>query len=175
KYGVDLKFTSAEGDQTKQIASIKTFITQGVDLIAFSPVVETGYDAVLQEAKSAGIPVVLTDRAAVGGDDVDAAAELVGTAAQGREGGPDELGAVRADLDGGEVGAGLDRERPEDTGLASRAGAEVEPAGGDVGADLGVRHRDGEELRPLVLHRRPSLAHGRHGAGVAGVEDDAEG
>jgi len=63
KYGVDLKFTSAEGDQTKQIASIKTFITQGVDLIAFSPVVETGYDAVLQEAKSAGIPVVLTDRA----------------------------------------------------------------------------------------------------------------
>jgi galactofuranose transport system substrate-binding protein len=63
KYGVDLKFTSAEGDQTKQIASIKTFITQGVDVIAFSPVVETGYDAVLQEAKAADIPVILTDRA----------------------------------------------------------------------------------------------------------------
>lgn len=60
---VDLQFTSAEGDQAKQIASIKTFITQGVDLIAFSPVVETGWDAVLNEAKSAGIPVVLTDRA----------------------------------------------------------------------------------------------------------------
>ncbi len=63
KYGVDLQFTSAEGDQPKQISSIKTFITQGVDLIAFSPVVETGWDAVLQEAKAAGIPVVLTDRA----------------------------------------------------------------------------------------------------------------
>jgi ABC-type sugar transport system substrate-binding protein len=63
KYGVDLQFTSAEGDQAKQISSIKTFITQGVDLIAFSPVVETGWDAVLQEAKAAGIPVVLTDRA----------------------------------------------------------------------------------------------------------------
>jgi len=62
KYGVDLQFTSAEGDQAKQISSIKTFITQGVDLIAFSPVVETGWDAVLQEAKAAGIPVVLTDR-----------------------------------------------------------------------------------------------------------------
>ena len=62
KYGVDLQFTSAEGDQSKQIASIKTFITQGVDLIAFSPVVETGWDAVLQEAKAADIPVVLTDR-----------------------------------------------------------------------------------------------------------------
>ncbi|MGS0685183.1 ABC transporter substrate-binding protein [Nakamurella sp. GG22] len=60
---VDLKFTSAEGDQAKQISSIKTFITQGVDLIAFSPVVETGWDAVLEEAKAAGIPVVLTDRA----------------------------------------------------------------------------------------------------------------
>ena len=62
KYNVDLQFTSAEGDQAKQISSIKTFITQGVDLIAFSPVVETGWDAVLQEAKAAGIPVVLTDR-----------------------------------------------------------------------------------------------------------------
>jgi ABC-type sugar transport system substrate-binding protein len=62
KYGVDLQFTSAEGEQAKQISSIKTFITQGVDLIAFSPVVETGWDAVLQEAKTAGIPVVLTDR-----------------------------------------------------------------------------------------------------------------
>ena len=60
---VDLQFTSAEGDQAKQIASIKTFITQGVDLIAFSPVVETGWDAVLTEAKNAGIPVILTDRA----------------------------------------------------------------------------------------------------------------
>jgi ABC-type sugar transport system substrate-binding protein len=60
---VDLQFTSAEGDQAKQIASIKTFITQGVDLIAFSPVVETGWDAVLNEAKTAGIPVILTDRA----------------------------------------------------------------------------------------------------------------
>ena len=63
QYGVDLQFTSAEGDQAKQISSIKTFITQGVDLIAFSPVVETGWDSVLQEAKAAGIPVVLTDRA----------------------------------------------------------------------------------------------------------------
>ncbi len=60
---VDLQFTSAEGDQAKQISSIKTFITQGVDLIAFSPVVETGWDAVLKEAQAAGIPVVLTDRA----------------------------------------------------------------------------------------------------------------
>jgi simple sugar transport system substrate-binding protein len=34
-----------------------------VDVIAFSPVVETGFEPVLQEAKKAGIPVVLSDRA----------------------------------------------------------------------------------------------------------------
>ena len=62
EYAVDLQFTSAEGDQAKQISSIKTFITQGVDLIAFSPVVETGWDAVLEEARAADIPVILTDR-----------------------------------------------------------------------------------------------------------------
>ena len=73
KYKVDLQFTSAEGDQAKQIASIKTFITQGVDLIAFSPVVTTGWDAVLEEASAAGIPVILTDRS------VDADASLYKT------------------------------------------------------------------------------------------------
>ena len=73
KYKVDLQFTSAEGDQAKQIASLKTFIAQGVDVIAFSPVVETGWDAVLEEAKAADIPVILTDRA------VDADASLYRT------------------------------------------------------------------------------------------------
>ncbi|HSK96115.1 MAG TPA: ABC transporter substrate-binding protein, partial [Euzebyales bacterium] len=43
--------------------AIRSFIQQQVDVIAFSPVVETGWDTVLQEAKDAGIPVVLTDRA----------------------------------------------------------------------------------------------------------------
>ncbi|MNZ93905.1 ABC transporter periplasmic-binding protein YtfQ precursor [compost metagenome] len=32
-------------------------------MIAFSPVVESGWDTVLKEAKDAGIPVILTDRA----------------------------------------------------------------------------------------------------------------
>ena len=34
-----------------------------MDVIAFSPVVETGWEPVLREIKKAGIPVVLTDRA----------------------------------------------------------------------------------------------------------------
>ena len=61
--GIDLTFTDAQQKQENQIASIRQFIQQGVDIIAFSPVVETGWDAALVEARDAGIPVVLTDRA----------------------------------------------------------------------------------------------------------------
>ena len=60
---VDLKFSDANGEQENQISAIRSFIQQRVDLIAFSPVVRTGWDAVLLEAKNANIPVILTDRA----------------------------------------------------------------------------------------------------------------
>jgi len=61
--GIDLKFSDANGKQENQISAIRSFIQQHVDVIAFSPVVRTGWDAVLLEAKNAGIPVILTDRA----------------------------------------------------------------------------------------------------------------
>ena len=61
--GIELKFSDAQQKQENQIKAIRSYIQQGVDYIAFSPVVETGWDAVLKEAKDAGIPVVLTDRA----------------------------------------------------------------------------------------------------------------
>ncbi|CAN5580316.1 ABC transporter substrate-binding protein [soil metagenome] len=60
---VDLKFSDANGEQENQISAIRSFVQQQVDVIAFSPVVRTGWDAVLLEAKNAGIPVILTDRA----------------------------------------------------------------------------------------------------------------
>src|SRR5690606_31534368 len=59
----NLRFSDAQQKQENQIKALRSFIAQGVDVIAFSPVVETGWDTVLQEAKAAGIPVVLTDRA----------------------------------------------------------------------------------------------------------------
>ena len=59
---VHLIFTVAGLSREKQIADIRGFIRDKVDVIAFSPVVETGWDDVLREAKAAGIPVVLTDR-----------------------------------------------------------------------------------------------------------------
>ncbi|WP_432840123.1 ABC transporter substrate-binding protein [Dactylosporangium sp. CA-092794] len=61
--GIDLKFSDAQQKQENQIKAIRSYIAQKVDVIAFSPVVESGWDAVLQEAKDAKIPVILTDRA----------------------------------------------------------------------------------------------------------------
>ncbi|SFD65878.1 simple sugar transport system substrate-binding protein [Paenibacillus catalpae] len=61
--GFDLKFSDAQQKQENQIKAIRSFIQQKVDVIAFSPVVESGWDTVLKEAKDAGIPVILTDRA----------------------------------------------------------------------------------------------------------------
>jgi simple sugar transport system substrate-binding protein len=61
--GVDLKFSDAQQKQENQIKAIRSYIQQKVDVIAFSPVVTTGWDTVLQEAKRANIPVILTDRA----------------------------------------------------------------------------------------------------------------
>ncbi|WEO77817.1 ABC transporter substrate-binding protein [Cryobacterium sp. SO2] len=60
--GIELKFSDAQQKQENQIKAIRSYIQQGVDVIAFSPVVESGWDTVLKEAKDAGIPVVLTDR-----------------------------------------------------------------------------------------------------------------
>ncbi|WP_345282058.1 ABC transporter substrate-binding protein [Streptomyces gulbargensis] len=61
--GIELKFSDAQQKQENQIKAIRSYIQQKVDVIAFSPVVETGWDAVLLEAKRAKIPVILTDRA----------------------------------------------------------------------------------------------------------------
>jgi simple sugar transport system substrate-binding protein len=60
--GVNLKFADAQQQQQNQVKAIRSFIAQRVDVIAFSPVVETGWETVLREAKNAKIPVILTDR-----------------------------------------------------------------------------------------------------------------
>ena len=61
--GITLKFADAQQKQENQVKALRSFIAQKVDVIAFSPVVESGWDTVLKEAKAAGIPVILTDRA----------------------------------------------------------------------------------------------------------------
>lgn len=60
--GFDLTFVDAQQKQENQIKALRDFISQDVDIVAFSPVVETGWDEVLQELKDAEIPVILVDR-----------------------------------------------------------------------------------------------------------------
>src|SRR4051812_29294717 len=59
KEGITLTFSDGQQKQENQIKAIRAFIAQKVDAIAFSPVVETGWEPVLQEAKAAKIPVIL--------------------------------------------------------------------------------------------------------------------
>ncbi len=62
QYGISLMMDDANQKQENQINAIRRFIAYRVDVIAFSPIVEEGWDVVLAEAKNAGIPVVLVDR-----------------------------------------------------------------------------------------------------------------
>lgn len=60
--GYTLIFDDAQQKQENQITAIRNFIQQEVDYIVLAPVTETGWDTVLQEAKDAGIPVIIVDR-----------------------------------------------------------------------------------------------------------------
>lgn len=62
KRGVQLNFSDAQQKQENQIKALRTFIAQKVDAIVLAPVVETGWEPVLRDVKSAGIPVILVDR-----------------------------------------------------------------------------------------------------------------
>ena len=60
--GVQLMFDNARQQQFNQLKAIRSFILKGVDIIAFCPIVEEDWDNVLEEAKMAGIPVIVVDR-----------------------------------------------------------------------------------------------------------------
>lgn len=69
KRGVTLRFSDAQGRQAAQVNALRSFITQKVDAIILAPVVETGWEPVLREAKQAKIPVILVDRGVKVGDE----------------------------------------------------------------------------------------------------------
>ncbi|MBO6258050.1 MAG: ABC transporter substrate-binding protein [Succinivibrio sp.] len=68
-HNIDLKFSDAQQKQENQIKAIRTFIAQKVDLIGFVPIVATGWDNILREAKRAKIPVLIMDRDLTVSDD----------------------------------------------------------------------------------------------------------
>jgi simple sugar transport system substrate-binding protein len=67
---IDLHFADGQQKQENQIKAVRSFIQMGVDVIGLAPVVETGWDTVLKEAKDAGIPVIFVDRMAKVPDDL---------------------------------------------------------------------------------------------------------
>jgi ABC-type sugar transport system substrate-binding protein len=67
--GIELRLEDAQRSQERQVAALRSFVDQHVDVIAFSPVVETGWEGVLREIRTAGIPVILMDRAIEVSDD----------------------------------------------------------------------------------------------------------
>jgi simple sugar transport system substrate-binding protein len=69
KRGVNLKFSDAQQKQENQIKAVSSFISQKVDAIILAPVVETGWEPVLKDAKRANIPVILVDRGVTVSDD----------------------------------------------------------------------------------------------------------
>ena len=77
KYGITLMMENANQKQENQIAAIRSFIAYRVDVIAFSPIIEEGWDTVLTEAKNAGIPVLLVDRA-IQTEDTELYASFIG-------------------------------------------------------------------------------------------------
>ena len=62
--GIELKFYDAQQEQSNQIEAVRKLIIEKVDVIGISPIVETGWDEVFQEARDAGIPIILVDRRA---------------------------------------------------------------------------------------------------------------
>jgi simple sugar transport system substrate-binding protein len=63
KRGITLKFADAQQKKENQFAAVRGFISEKVDAIVIAPVVVTGWDQVLQEARAARIPVFIADRA----------------------------------------------------------------------------------------------------------------
>lgn len=68
--GVELRFLDAQQKQENQIEAIRKLIIQRVDVIGISPIVETGWEEIFQEAKAAGIPIILVDRRAAVPEDL---------------------------------------------------------------------------------------------------------
>jgi galactofuranose transport system substrate-binding protein len=68
--GFELVFNAADNKIEAQIAAVRSFINQGVDAIVIAPIVEDGWEDVLNEAKEAGIPVILEDRTVTASEDL---------------------------------------------------------------------------------------------------------
>jgi len=165
--GYELVFSDAQQKQENQIKALRSFVVQGVDVIALSPVVETGWEPVLKEIKQAGIPVVLTDRVVqvstpdlfvtfIGADFVEEgrrAAEWLANATGGK--------AIVAELQGTAGSApAIDRKKgfdealkayPNITVVKSQSGEFTRAKGREVMESF-LKSPDGKQITALYAH-----------------------
>jgi ABC-type sugar transport system substrate-binding protein len=167
KRGIKLIFSDAQQKQENQIKALRSFIAQGVDVIAFSPVVETGWEPVLREIKQAGIPVVLTDRT-VAVSDPSLYATFIGAdfVEEGRKAGRWLAGkmngqAVIAELVGTPGSApAIDRKKGFEEILAAHPGMKIvlsqsgdfTRAGGKEVMQAFLKSPQGHEINALFAH-----------------------
>ena len=69
--GWTLVYDDGQQKQENQIKALRNFITQGVDYILFTGVVNTGWEEVLTEVNEAEIPLILLDRIPDCADQID--------------------------------------------------------------------------------------------------------
>lgn len=62
KNGFELLYVDADNNPETQLNAVKSFIEQKVDYIVIDPIVTTGWEQVMTDAKNAGIPVFVIDR-----------------------------------------------------------------------------------------------------------------
>jgi galactofuranose transport system substrate-binding protein len=159
--GVQLDLREADQKQESQAAAIRDFIRAKVDVIAFSPVIESGWDEVLREAKNAGIPVIVTDRV-VDTTDTSLFVTMLGSdfTAEGRRAGEwlvkhyrDDTGPVRiVEIEGTTGSAPANQRRagfaeaikadPDLQVIDSRDGGFTRELGERVMADFLTKHAD---------------------------------
>ncbi len=76
--GWNLVYADGQNKQENQVKDLRNFISQGVDYILFTGVVNTGWDEVLKEVNEAEIPLILLDRMPDCMDKIDYAAAFGG-------------------------------------------------------------------------------------------------
>nr|BFE72590.1 ABC transporter substrate-binding protein [Actinoplanes digitatis] len=162
KAGIELKFFDAQGKQENQIKAIRNFITQRVDVIAFSPVVESGWGPVLKEAKDANIPVILTDRAVdtpdttlyktfIGSDFVLEGKKAGEWLVKEYEGKPDTVNIVELQ---GTPGAAPTNDRKEGFGDVIKADPKFKVIASQTGQ---FTRTDGKEVMEAFLKAHPDI------------------
>jgi galactofuranose transport system substrate-binding protein len=166
KRGITLKNVDAQGSQEKQVQTLNSFVTQGVDAIVLAPKTAEGWVPVLKKIKEAGIPVVLVDRGVNAPEDLYATLIASDFVAEGRMAG--EWLAKKtggkcniAELQGSTGAApAIDRKKGFEQALQGQAGMKIimsqtgdfTRAGGKQVMEAFLKSPQGKDIQAVYAH-----------------------